>query len=313
MSGSHAEVASVFHSITIEGLNKSYEEAVAGDRPYILKDIHLEIQGGEFFILLGPSGCGKSTLLNMIAGFVSKSGGKLRVGDQEIRKPGRDRAVVFQQADSSLFPWLTVRQNVEFGLKMKKMPRAKRRQVAEQYIELVGLTGHGDKFPRELSGGMKQRVQLARVLANDPEILLMDEPFGALDAMTRRTMQKELVRIWRQTNKTVVFVTHDIQEAVLLGQRIGIMTKGPASYISDIYEIGLSYPRHVADPKFYEHCVEIQSHFDEVAEHVADQEVEGHTGHVQGAEYATYAAAEAGAIGHAGAGGKSKDWGHSYG
>lgn len=267
MSGSNVSAASALHSITIKGLNKSYHEgAVLGDVHYIIKDVDLVIKGGEFFILLGPSGCGKSTLLNMIAGFVSKTGGNLRVGDSEIQKPGRDRAVVFQQADSSLFPWLTVRQNVEFGLKMKKVPKSQRRAISENYIELVGLAGHGEKFPKELSGGMKQRVQLARVLANDPEILLMDEPFGALDAMTRRTMQKELVRIWRQTNKTIVFVTHDIQEAILLGQRIGIMSAGPSSRISDIYDIPLSYPRDVSAVEFYEHYSKIQAHFDDELE-----------------------------------------------
>lgn len=261
-------VASKKHTITIEGLNKSYHDHPGsgsgnGDIHYIIKDVDLVIKGGEFFVLLGPSGCGKSTLLNMIAGFISKTSGNLRVGGSDIDKPGRDRAVVFQQADSSLFPWLTVRQNVEFGLKMKKVPKRDRRVVSEQYIDLVGLTGHGDKLPRELSGGMKQRVQLARVLANDPEILLMDEPFGALDAMTRRTMQKELVRIWRQTDKTIVFVTHDIQEAILLGGRIGIMSPGPSSKISHIYDIPLTYPREVSAVEFYEYHSRIQAHFDE--------------------------------------------------
>lgn len=251
------------NEIYIERLNKSYTEPKGGDVHYIIKDVDLVVRGGEFFVLLGPSGCGKSTLLNMIAGFVSKSGGRLRVGDREVERPGRDRAVVFQQADSSLFPWLTVRENVEFGLKMKKLPKAQRRVLSDRYIELVGLAGHDAKFPRELSGGMKQRVQLARVLANDPAILLMDEPFGALDAMTRRTMQKELARIWRETSKTVIFVTHDIQEAVLLGERIAIMSAGPSARISDIYEVPLSYPRDAAAPEFYRHLADIQAHFEE--------------------------------------------------
>lgn len=252
------------HTITIERLNKSYAEPkAASDVHYILQDIDLVIKGGEFFVLLGPSGCGKSTLLNMIAGFVAKTGGRLRVGDVEVDKPGRDRAVVFQQADSSLFPWLTVRQNVEFGLKMKKMPKPQRREISDRYIQLVGLSGHERKFPRELSGGMKQRVQLARVLANDPAILLMDEPFGALDAMTRRTMQKELSGIWRATDKTVIFVTHDIQEAILLGGRIAIMSPGPSSRIAHIYEVPLAYPRDAASPEFYSLYQTIQAHFDE--------------------------------------------------
>lgn len=251
------------HTIHIEQLRKSYSEPTAGDVHYIIEDVDLIIKGGEFFVLLGPSGCGKSTLLNMIAGFVSKSGGNLRVDNEEVNKPGRDRAVVFQQADSSLFPWLTVRENVEFGLRMKKIAKAERRTISDRFIGLVGLNGHEEKFPKELSGGMKQRVQLARVLANDPAILLMDEPFGALDAMTRRTMQKELVNIWQQTHKTVIFVTHDIQEALLLGERIGIMSVGPSSNITDIYDNTLPYPRDIASPEFYSLYNQIQSHFEE--------------------------------------------------
>ncbi|AOZ93143.1 ABC transporter ATP-binding protein [Paenibacillus crassostreae] len=251
------------NTIHIEQLRKSYTEPNVGDVHYILKDVNLVIKGGEFFILLGPSGCGKSTLLNMIAGFISKSSGNLRVNNEEVNKPGRDRAVVFQQADSSLFPWLTVRQNVEFGLRMKKTPKQERRVISDRYIKLVGLVGHEDKYPKELSGGMKQRVQLARVLANDPAILLMDEPFGALDAMTRRTMQKELVSIWRETHKTVIFVTHDIQEALLLGERIGIMSVGPSSNITSIYDNRLSYPRDVASQEFNSLYNTIQGHFEE--------------------------------------------------
>lgn len=251
------------HAIHIEQLRKSYSEQTAGDIHYIIKDVNLVIKGGEFFVLLGPSGCGKSTLLNMIAGFVSKSGGNLKVDNVEVDKPGRDRAVVFQQADSSLFPWLTVRENVEFGLRMKKTPKAERHRISDRYIGLVNLNGHEEKFPKELSGGMKQRVQLARVLANDPAILLMDEPFGALDAMTRRTMQKELVNIWQETHKTVIFVTHDIQEALLLGERIGIMSVGPSSNITDIYENTLPFPRDVASLEFSSLYNQIQGHFEE--------------------------------------------------
>jgi len=250
------------NTITIEGLHKSYAAGKSGSVHYIIKDVNLVVKGGEFFVLLGPSGCGKSTLLNMIAGFVSKSLGRLEVGGVEVEKPGRDRAVVFQQADSSLFPWLTVRQNVEFGLKMKKVPKDRRREISDRFIRMVGLFGHENKFPRELSGGMKQRVQLARVLANDPAILLMDEPFGALDAMTRRTMQKELSQIWQETHKTVIFVTHDIQEAILLGERIAIMSAGPDSRIADVYEVPLPYPRDPASNEFLDLNRRIQSHFD---------------------------------------------------
>ncbi|MFD0588963.1 ABC transporter ATP-binding protein [Paenibacillus sp. GCM10027627] len=252
------------NDIRIERLNKSYSQQSAGggDLHYIIQDVDLAVKSGEFFVLLGPSGCGKSTLLGLIAGFVSKTSGQVRVGDDEVERPGKDRAVVFQGADSSLFPWLTVRENVEFGLRMKRVPSPERRVISDRYIALVGLSGHEGKFPRELSGGMKQRVQLARVLANDPAILLMDEPFGALDAMTRRTMQKELVNIWRSTDKTVIFVTHDIQEALLLGGRIGIMSPGPSSNITHIYEVPMGYPRELASPAFQELYNRIQAHFD---------------------------------------------------
>ncbi|WVX84443.1 ABC transporter ATP-binding protein [Niallia oryzisoli] len=244
-------------TISISGLSKSFNNS-----HYVLENINLSIQRGEFFILLGPSGCGKSTLLSMIAGFIEKTSGDLLVDQEEVKKPGRNRGVVFQQADAALFPWLTVKENVEFGLKMKKTPKDNRNKISTYFIELVGLKGHENKFPRELSGGMKQRVQLARVLANDPDILLMDEPFGALDAMTRRTMQTELVRIWKETNKTVIFVTHDIQEALLLGQRIGVMSVGPSSKIDHIYDIPLAFPRSFTDKEFNRYYQNIQAHFD---------------------------------------------------
>jgi NitT/TauT family transport system ATP-binding protein len=245
-------------AISISDLSKSFKE----NRNYVLENIDLTIKSGEFFILLGPSGCGKSTLLSMIAGFIEKTSGKLIVDREEVNKTGSNRGVVFQQADAALFPWLTVKENVEFGLKMKKTPKPNREEKSSYFIELVGLKGHEGKFPKELSGGMKQRVQLARVLANDPDILLMDEPFGALDAMTRRTMQKELIRIWKETNKTVIFVTHDIQEAFLLGNRIGVMSVGPSSRITDIYDIPLPYPRIFTDKEFNLFYQNIQAHFD---------------------------------------------------
>ena len=245
-------------AISISGLSKSF----SNNGHYVLENVDLTIDKGEFFILLGPSGCGKSTLLSMIAGFVNKTSGELVVDDEEVNKPGRNRGVVFQQADAALFPWLTVKENVEFGLKMNKTPKSVRHETSAYFIELVGLKGHEKKFPRELSGGMKQRVQLARVLANDPDILLMDEPFGALDAMTRRTMQTELIRIWKETNKTVIFVTHDIQEALLLGDRIGVMSVGPSSKIETIYNISLQYPRNFTDKEFNLIYQKIQKHFD---------------------------------------------------
>src|SRR3954462_11951508 len=252
------EVLKVPAAISISGLSKSF----SNNGHYVLEDVHLNIKSGEFFVLLGPSGCGKSTLLSMIAGFIEKTSGELIVDQEDVSKPGRNRGVVFQQADAALFPWLTVKENVEFGLQMKKTPKEIRNETSAQYINLVGLNGHEKKFPRELSGGMKQRVQLARVLANDPDILLMDEPFGALDAMTRRTMQTELVRIWKETNKTVIFVTHDIQEALLLGQRVGVMSVGPSSKIETIYDIPMQYPRSFTDKEFNLFYQSIQAHFD---------------------------------------------------
>lgn len=227
---------------------------------YVLENVDLTIKKGEFYILLGPSGCGKSTLLNIIAGFLELSEGDLQIRSS---KEGRDgRGFVFQSADSALFPWLTVEENISFGLKMKKVNAKERKKRSNTFIHLTGLTGHGQKFPDDLSGGMKQRVQLARVLANEPEILLMDEPFGALDAMTRRTMQNELIRIWRETNKTVIFVTHDIQEAIILGQKIGIMSVGPSSRITTSYEVDLPYPRDITSIAFNDYYKKVQTHFE---------------------------------------------------
>ncbi len=249
-------------TIYVDNVSKTFEEPVSENSCYIIKDTSLSVETGEFFILLGPSGCGKSTLLNLIAGFTETTYGELRLGGKKIKKHGKERAMVFQNADSALFPWLTVRENVEFGLRMKKVSKKERAHVSDKYIRLVGLTGHEKKFPKELSGGMKQRVQLARVLANNPAILLMDEPFGALDAMTRRSMQKELVNIWRTTSKTVIFVTHDIQEALLLGQRIGIMSLGPDSKIVKIYDVALPYPRDITAPEFNRLYEIIENHFE---------------------------------------------------
>lgn len=251
------------NSIVIEHLNKSYNESSKNESKYVLEDINLNLDGGQFFILLGPSGCGKSTLLNIIAGFIEKTDGNVLIGNKKVNKPGRERAVVFQHPDASLFSWLNVKENVEFGLKMKKINKEERNKISSKYIELVGLSGHEKKFPHELSGGMKQRVQLARVLANDPQILLMDEPFGALDAQTRRIMQKELVRIWLETQKTVVFVTHDIQEALILGQKIGIMSKSPSASIYKIYDVNFPYPRNVTSSKFNDQYRNLLAEFEE--------------------------------------------------
>jgi NitT/TauT family transport system ATP-binding protein len=248
--------------IRIKDMTLSYQHDKRASQVNVLEGVNLEISEGEFHILLGPSGCGKSTLLNVIVGYLKNSGGEVTIYGKKIERPGRDRGMVFQNADSAIFPWLTVRENVEFGLRMRRIKKRERREAASHYISLVGLNGHENKFPHELSGGMKQRTQIARLLANDSDILVMDEPFGALDAQTRRIMQSELVRTWRETRNTIIFVTHDIQEAILLGQKIHIMSRAPEAKIYKTYDIDLAYPRYESDPRFQQFFSQIQGHFD---------------------------------------------------
>jgi NitT/TauT family transport system ATP-binding protein len=190
-----------------------------------LEDISLEVREREFLALLGPSGCGKSTLLYLIGGFLPVEGGRIAVDGKTVAGPGPDRGIVFQHF--ALFPWKTVRGNILYGLERQGMGRAEREKRAQDFIDLVGLTGFEDSFPSQLSGGMKQRTAIARTLAFDPNILLMDEPFGALDAQTRHLMQTELLSIWQRTPKTVIFVTHDVQEAVYLADRVAVMSARP--------------------------------------------------------------------------------------
>ncbi|MDR1377749.1 MAG: ABC transporter ATP-binding protein [Synergistaceae bacterium] len=250
-------------AIRIEHLSKSYDsEAGNGAGSNILDDINLDIARGEFHVFLGWSGCGKSTLLNIIAGFVPKSGGKVTVYGNDVEGPGRDRGVVFQNADAALFPWLTVQKNVEYGLRLSGTPKKERGETARKCIRLVGLELHENKYPDELSGGMKQRAQIARSIANDSEILIMDEPFGALDAQTRRLMQKEVISIWRETEKTILFVTHDIQEAVFLGQKVSVMSRAPNATIIETIEIGVPYPRKIDNSQVSAFIQKIQGFFD---------------------------------------------------
>ena len=180
---------------------------------------------GEFLALVGPSGCGKSTLLDLLGGLTVPTSGRILFDGRPIEGPARDRGIVFQQY--ALFPWRTAAQNVEFGLDIAVLKARQRREIARHYLDLVGLTAFADRYPHELSGGMKQRVAIARSLAYDPEVLLMDEPFAALDAQTREMLQGELLRIWRATGKTIIFITHGIDEAVVLGQRVSLMTSRP--------------------------------------------------------------------------------------
>jgi NitT/TauT family transport system ATP-binding protein len=187
--------------------------------------ISIDVADGEFLVLVGPSGCGKSTLLDLLGGLTTPTAGQILLDGRPITGPGLDRGIVFQQY--ALLPWRTARKNIEFGLEAKGLPAAERRVRAEHYLELVGLQGFADRYPHELSGGMKQRVAIARSLAFDPEVLLMDEPFAALDAQTRESLQDELLRIWEATGKTILFITHGIDEAIYLGQRVAVLTSRP--------------------------------------------------------------------------------------
>ena len=233
--------------VVFSGVSFRYE--AGGSSRAVIADLNLTIRKGEFMCLLGPSGCGKTTVLNLMAGFEKLTEGRISVFGKELAGPAVDRAVVFQ-GDTSLFHWLTAKQNVEFGLRVVGMSQRERSRRALEYLSLVGLAGEEHKYPRELSGGMKQRVNLARALAGPAEMLLMDEPFGQLDAQTRTLLQDELVEIWRRTKRTIFFVTHDIAEAVALADRIVIMRRGPDSNVKEIIECTVARPRERASPEF---------------------------------------------------------------
>ena len=229
--------------------------------PFIIRGFELELRRGEFFVLVGPSGCGKTTVLNILAGFEAPSAGDVLVDGQSVRGPQRDRIVIFQEPDS-LYPWLTALENVEFPLRVLGIRRAERRERATAALHLVGLHGHEAKHPSQLSGGMKQRVQIARALVLDAPILLMDEPFGALDAQTRIILQDELAQIAARTQRTILFITHDILEAIFLADRIGVMTAGPEATLKKIVDVELARPRTRGSPEFgelYEHVHQILS------------------------------------------------------
>ncbi|MGP3979305.1 ABC transporter ATP-binding protein [Streptomyces sp. 8N114] len=211
-----------------------------------LQDITLDIAPGEFSVLVGPSGCGKSTLLDLLGGLTVPTTGRVLIDGEPVTGPGRDRGTVFQQY--ALLPWRTARGNVEFGLEAGGVPRRERAERAAEFLSLVGLDGFGDRHPHELSGGMRQRVAIARSLAYDPDVLLMDEPFAALDAQTRESLQDELLRIWQRTGKTVVFITHSIDEAVLLGRRVTVLTSRPGR-VKESVPIDLGARTGTDDPR----------------------------------------------------------------
>ena len=215
--------------IVIEHLNKVYRSRT-GEVPALI-DINLDIGDGEFVSVIGPSGCGKSTLLYILGGFIAADDGSVRVNGKQVRGPGTDRGIVFQEY--ALFPWLTVEQNIHYGLEMLGTPRRARDEIVHNLIHTVNLEGFERRFPRELSGGMKQRVAIARTLAYNPRILLLDEPFGALDSQTRESMQDELRRLWLRERKTVVLVTHDVDEAVYLSERVVVMSRRPGRIVEE--------------------------------------------------------------------------------
>ncbi len=227
--------------LRLEGVEKSY-----GDRGTALSETSLVVQPGEFVSLVGPSGCGKSTLLAMIAGLLSPDRGTIEMHGSPVTGPGEGRAVVFQ--DAALMPWLTVRHNVEYGLRAQGVGRADRRRRADEAIEMVHLSGFADRHPHELSGGMRQRVAIARALVLRPEVLLMDEPFSALDAQTRTILQDELQRIWLETRPAVVFVTHNLMEAAFLADTVYLLSAGPGRIVQR-YAVEVPRPRDEGDPR----------------------------------------------------------------
>jgi NitT/TauT family transport system ATP-binding protein len=213
--------------IAISGVSKTFDSASGA--VHAVAGIDLSITEGEFVSIAGPSGCGKSTLLYMLGGFVPPSSGEMRVGGRAVVGPGIDRGIVFQEY--ALFPWLTVYDNIAYGLRRQGLPSTQIKATVERYVSLIGLEGFQDRYPRELSGGMKQRVALARTFAYEPDILLLDEPFGALDSQTREQMQDELLRLWRSTGKTILMVTHDVAEAVYLSNRVCVMSSRPGRIV----------------------------------------------------------------------------------
>lgn len=234
--------------LRVEGLSKSFSQK--GKAVIALQNVNLYLQPREFVCIVGASGCGKSTLLNIIAGLVQPCSGKVLVDGEVVPGPGADRGMVFQSY--TLYPWLTVAGNIAFGLKLRRLPRAEIKQRVAYYLDVVGLTKFAKAYPKQLSGGMKQRVAIARALANEPEVLLMDEPFGALDAQTKEQMQKFLLELWEQTHTTILMITHDLEEAVFLSQRIYVMSAHPGQIKQD-FQVPLPEHRELdmkLDPEF---------------------------------------------------------------
>ncbi len=231
--------------ISLKSVSQSFT-TTKGPRLLALDNINLEIPPGEFLCIVGPSGCGKTSLLHQIAGLSFPTSGEVQLNSRRVQGPGTDRILMFQE--HGLFPWLTVGQNVEFGLRMKGVARRERAEIVRKYLKLVHLGNFKDSYVHQLSGGMRQRVALARALATEPDVLLMDEPFAALDAQTRDLLHDELERLWQETGRTIVFVTHNVREAVRLGDRVVLMTYRPGSIKSE-FQVGLSRPRHLEESR----------------------------------------------------------------
>jgi len=222
--------------LLLKNLSKTYFDPYAGAHVTAVHDVSLEVGQGEFVSIVGPSGCGKTTILNMIAGFIPASGGEILLDGRAVDGPGPERGVVFQSF--ALFPWKTVLDNVAFGPKIRGLPKAECEKIAREYLALAGLAHAAERYPNELSGGMQQRVGVVRALANQPDVLLMDEPFASVDAQTRMTLQEELTRIWQERRPTIIFITHDVGEAVFLANRVVVLSKGRI-----LKEIAVPLPR----------------------------------------------------------------------
>jgi nitrate/nitrite transport system ATP-binding protein len=254
-SGGHAYHNSDNDFLVIENLSKTYR-APDGDHFVVLKDINLTIRDDEYVSIIGHSGCGKSTLLKIVAGLEQATCGMVKLKGKEIRKPGAERMMVFQQY--SLLPWLTVRENIRLAVDevLERASSAEKKQIVNEHIEMVNLSAAANKYPDELSGGMKQRVGIARALAIRPTMLLMDEPFGALDALTRGKLQRQVLDIWESHRQSVMMVTHDVDEALYMSDRIVLMTNGPAATIGEILEVPFPHPRNIQEirelPEYYE-------------------------------------------------------------
>lgn len=254
--------------ISLKNVNKTYEHD--GKKVHAVKDFSLDVKENEFLVVVGPSGCGKSTLLQLIAGFEKPDSGEVLLNGHQVKKPGPDRGFVFQ--DFTLYQWRTVLGNIAFGLEAKGLSKKEAEEKAMEYVKLVGLEGFEHSYPHTLSGGMKQRVGIARALAYEPDVLLMDEPFGALDAQTKKWMQRELNRIWEKDKKTVVFVTHSVIEATFLADRIVVMTAQPGT-VKKLIDVDIPRPRGYVEEHYLEHREKVLSYLEEEVEKTMKKKV----------------------------------------